>query len=664
MNIVSSLKHLTVAAGLAFACSVNVSCTTDSKTVTRAAVDNAISKVYPALVRISVISEAPANGRILRRGGVGSGTVISEEGYILTNHHVVNRNPVNLTVRFSNKEELPATLIGTDPLTDLAIIKVDLSKRKDKTPIDIPKFGDSDDVRVGDPVMALGSPAALSQSVTLGVASNIGMLAPRGANLKLDGEDVGELVRWIGHDAVIFGGNSGGPLINLKGEIIGINEVGVGSLGGAIPANLAQKIAAELIEKGRIVRSWTGMLCRPTLKSSGADGVLVNSIFKDSPAEKAGIKAGDIITTFNGVAIKCNYREELPTFNNIAYSLAPGTEVPLTVYRDGKTHEMKLTTVERESAQGNSFEVKDMGLTVQDLTRTSALYLKRNNKDGVYVNSINPGGAAARAVPAIPRGATITAINGSSIKNSEDFFDSMGEGEKWLINYEVGKASYVSVVKKSEGDTTPPAKARKAWLGASTQIMTRQLKETLKLKGNYGIRLTMVSPKSPAEKAGLKKGDIITHMDGMGIEASQEQDKANFTNLIRKYKPGSEVDFKVIREGKSVKVSCKLGTNPDSNQSLEKYTDSMFEFTASINKKDVKVSKITTGGWASLAGLKIGDTLKQVNGTEIDSLETLKSVMAKVRKENSEHIVFFIKRGINTAYLESSPVWNTTTQRN
>ena len=645
-------------------CLAGFSCVSGAKTVTRAKVEKAINKVYPALVRISVIFETPANGRIVRKGGVGSGTVITPEGHILTNHHVVNKNPVKISVRFSNREELPAELIGTDPLTDLAIIKVDLSKRIDKTPIDIPKFGNSDLVEVGDPVMALGSPAALSQSVTLGVASNIGMMAP-GGNFKLDGEDVGQLVRWIGHDAVIFGGNSGGPLINLEGEIVGVNEVGIGSLGGAIPSNLAKNIASELIETGKITRSWTGMNCRPTLKSSVADGVLVNSVIKDSPADKAGIKPGDIVTQFHGHKIRCNYREEMSDFNNIAFSLPPETEVKMLVNRKGEELPLTMITEERDEVQSISKEVKEIGITIQNLTRVSALHLKRKNKDGVYINSLNPGGAAARSIPAIPAGAVITEVNGNNVKSTEDFLNEIAkEDNKWLIKYEVGEASYLSVVRSSEDPGTPPPKSRKTWLGASLQVINRHLKEKIDFKNSYGVRLTKVSKNSPAEKAGLKKGDIITHMDGIGVEASQQQDIANFTNLIQSYKAGEEVTFKVIRDKKDMTLKCKLDLSPEENNSIENFEDSIFEFSVVHKKKDISVNKVTTGGWASLAGLRSGDKIMEINGIKISDIKSLGTALNNLQDTNAEHAVFFIKRGQYTYFLECSPVWNQTNKRN
>ena len=145
----------------------------------------------------------------------------------------------------------------------------------------------------------MGSPAGLSQSVTKGIVSNLAMISPFQGSFRLDGENVGELVRWLGHDAIIFPGNSGGPLLDQHGLIIGINEVGIGSLGGAIPSNLAKKIADELARTGFVSRSWTGLECQPVLDSNKR-GILVAGIIENSPAQTAGLAAGDRIIKYNG----------------------------------------------------------------------------------------------------------------------------------------------------------------------------------------------------------------------------------------------------------------------------------------------------------------------------------------------------------------------------
>ena len=281
-------------------------------------IEAAVQAVYPALVRIHVVAEQGGAGRMQKGRGSGSGTIISPDGYILTNHHVAGR-ATRITVRLADRQELRATLVGTDPLADLAVLKIDRKHlRNPEAPLPVAKFGDSSALEVGDTVLAMGSPAGLSQSVTQGIVANTEMIAPGGA-LRLDGEAVGELVRWIGHDAVIFPGNSGGPLVNLKGEIIGVNEVGIGSLGGAIPSNLARKVADELIAKGRVERSWIGLEAQPLLKSSDAkSGILVGGVISGSPADKAGLKAGDIMTRCNGTEIPASRAaEDLPVFNRM-----------------------------------------------------------------------------------------------------------------------------------------------------------------------------------------------------------------------------------------------------------------------------------------------------------------------------------------------------------
>src|ERR1043166_8470898 len=205
----------------------------------RPAVDAAIVRVAPALVRIRVVSTSYADGREVKSQAVGSGAIITKEGHVISNHHVAGR-AVRIFCTLSDREEIEAELIGTDPLTDICIIQLTPSKPRVFPTVG---FGDSGKLRVGDPVLALGSPMALSQSVTLGIISNLEMVMPRffgpSGRLRQEGEDVGSLVRWIAHDAQIYGGNSGGPLVNLAGEIVGIKKIRIG-LSGAIPGNLAR----------------------------------------------------------------------------------------------------------------------------------------------------------------------------------------------------------------------------------------------------------------------------------------------------------------------------------------------------------------------------------------------------------------------------------------
>ena len=189
----------------------------------RAAVDQAVSVVEPALVQIHVVESYFREGRENKYQISGSGAVITPQGHVITNHHVAG-HATRIKCIFFDKEEMEATLVGKDPLTDLAIIKLQPETPREFATV---PFGNSDEVRVGDQVLAMGSPRALSQSVTLGIISNTQMIMPeamrRFGGMEMDGEDVGALVRWLGHDAAIYPGNSGGPLVNLKGEIIGIN---------------------------------------------------------------------------------------------------------------------------------------------------------------------------------------------------------------------------------------------------------------------------------------------------------------------------------------------------------------------------------------------------------------------------------------------------------
>src|SRR3954468_2889340 len=367
----------------------------------RPEVDAAVARVKPGLVRIRVVSTSYADGREMKSQAVGSGAIITKEGHIITNHHVAGR-AVRIFCTLADREEMEAELIGTDPLTDICVIQLKPGSSREFQAVE---FGDSTRLRVGDPVLAMGSPMALSQSVTLGIISNVEMVMPKFfgpmGRLKQEGEDVGSLVRWIGHDAQIYGGNSGGPLVNLAGKIIGINEIRLG-LSGAIPGNLAQQVAEKLIKNGKVARAWLGFEAQPLLKEgSNERGVLVSGVLEDSPAEKAGLRAGDLVVRVGEKPVLVRYEEELPLFMAIVSDLPLDRETAFTVLSDGQEKILRMTPAEREEIRPRQQELKQWGLTARNLSVVIARELKRENRDGALVPSVRPGGPAGEAKPQI-----------------------------------------------------------------------------------------------------------------------------------------------------------------------------------------------------------------------------------------------------------------------
>ncbi len=646
----------------------------------QAEIKRALEAVYPAIVRIDAVIEQGEQGRMQKQRVTGSGTIISEDGYVITNHHVAGR-ATRIVCRLATGEELDAVLVGTDPLTDIAVLKLDLSARRDpKARLPFARFGDSDKLRIGDTVFAMGSPAGVSQSVTKGIISNTAMIAPAGSVFILDGEPVGLLVRWIGHDAQIYSGNSGGPLVNLAGEIVGVNEVGIGSLGGAIPSNLARAIAEELIANGTVSRSWIGLEVQPLLKGArDAKGVLVASVLPDSPAKAAGIQPGDLIIEFNGQPVPdCRLSEDIPMFNRLVLNTPVGATVTLKGLRNGQVVTWQLTTTNREPAQARETELKHWGLVVRDLTRTSALENKRPTKQGVLVDSVRPGGPCAESKPPLQSGDIIVKVADALVTNVADlveftrrFVGDSTERKPVLVTFERGAQQLVTVARIGpEPQEEKPARPQKAWLGVQSQVLTPELAEALGLDGKKGVRVTQVLPDSPAARAGITVGDILLKLDGQVIPASTQADQELFDNMIRAYKVGSEAELEGVRNGEPIKLLVTLGQSPKTAPELAEYKDDRFEFTARelslaerVEEKlddtfaGVRVSVVQRAGWAALAGLSSGDIITAIDGRPIDSIPTLRETLQTLAKTKPRRTVFFVRRGVGTLYIEIEPRW-------
>ncbi|MCC6490891.1 MAG: PDZ domain-containing protein [Candidatus Hydrogenedentes bacterium] len=646
----------------------------------RAAVDVAIAKVKPALVRIAVVWTDYRDGREQKYEATGSGTIITGEGHVVTNHHVAG-HATRMFCTLSTREIIEADLIGTDAQTDIAVIKL---KSDGSRIFPTATFGDSSDLRVGDYVLAMGSPMALSQSVTLGIVSNTELVIPgrmsRWGAFTLDGEDVGSLVRWIGHDADIYGGNSGGPLVNLKGEAIGVNEIRFG-LSGAIPGNLAKEVAQQIIEHGEVRRAWLGLEVQPLLRTAPTTrrGVLVREAIKDTPAAAAGFQSGDVLMRLGGKEINVRFEEQIPAYNALVAALPIGQEVEAVVFRDGKEVTLKVTPTQYQKVQPKEQEFKQWGITGRDLSFVNAKEMQRDTTDGVYVSTVAAGGPAGESKPNINRGDVIVSINGKPVTNVEtlrtitsEVTEGKTEPTPVMVEFERKALKYLTVVKVGIKELPdPPREVQKAWLGISTQVITREMAEQMQNPELKGHRVIQVYPGASAEKAGVQVGDLIYAVDGEPLEAATQEDYEELETLIRQYKIGSSAELGVLRGTEKIKLPIDLAAAPQQSREMKAYEDKNFEFTARditfldkasekwpLDKTGVLVTKVESGGWASLGTLDVGDLIVAIDGQPVPDVATLETTMKAIESGAKSAVVFLIERGIHRAYLEFEPKWD------
>jgi serine protease Do len=344
--------------------------------------------------------------------GVGSGFVISSDGYILTNNHVVD-DANQVKVKLADGKEYDAKVVGRDPKTDLALLKAE-----GVSGLHALQLGDSDSLKVGNWVVAIGSPFGLDQTVTAGIVSAKGRVIGSGP-----------YDNFIQTDASINPGNSGGPLLNIEGEVIGINTAIFSQSGGnvgigfAIPVNMAKEIVPQLKDKGHVTRGWLGVGIQkvtPELaKSFGLkeeNGALVSQVAKGGPADKGGIETGDVIVEFDGKKIADS--NDLP---RMVASIPMGKTVTVKVLRGGNMvdREVKIGEMEQKAEVADASTRKPLGMTVQNITPEIAKGLGLKSETGILVASVVPGSPSAKAD--IRSGDVIQQVNKKPVKDVEDF---------------------------------------------------------------------------------------------------------------------------------------------------------------------------------------------------------------------------------------------------
>jgi serine protease Do len=354
-------------------------------------IQEAKDKVFPAVVFIKPITMEFRGGKMEKVQVFGSGAIISDEGYVVTNNHVADK-ATEIRCVLSDREEVTAKIVGLDPETDLAVIKLNLAERKSKLPLPVAEFGDSNVLKVGELVMAMGAPHGFERSVSRGIVSSVERYL-----------DFAPYNLWIQTDAAINPGNSGGPLVDIHGRIIGINARGMrgaDNLGFAIPSMVVKEVVAQILKTGKVQRAWTGLrfqALKDFRKSSYIDskqGVLIASVDEGSPAEKAKLRAGDIAVSVNGEAIRGMYETDLPAVERLFAALPVDGPAALDVQRGGESIALTLAPTTKGKQEGEDFECKKWDMTVKEITKFSDPFLHFQRASGIYIQGVKFAGNA------------------------------------------------------------------------------------------------------------------------------------------------------------------------------------------------------------------------------------------------------------------------------
>lgn len=377
------------------------------------AVIRAKNRVAPALVHIRPVQEVYARGKREEVVTIGSGFIISPEGYVCTNEHVIGQSRTVACI-LSDRSEVEAEVVGVDPYTDIGVLKL-----KMEGPLPYVKLGDSARIESGQTVMALGSPHGLARSVSLGIVSV--------TDRHLDAAEVrtSPFNNWIQTDAAINPGNSGGPLVNLRGEVIGVNARmlrGAENVGFAIPINVAKEVIDAILRDGRVRRSWVGISLQEMMAKTddpAQRGVVISDIDPLSPASEAGLRPGDVLAAVNGVAVDARFPEDLPPIRKRITSLPIGEKAVFTVMRGDQTLDLAVLTEDAGEFRGTEREFPEWGFTAGELTLEQVRRAQLPARMGIMVSGVQVGGIAASA--RLDQGDIVLEMDSEAIENLAHF---------------------------------------------------------------------------------------------------------------------------------------------------------------------------------------------------------------------------------------------------
>lgn len=643
-------------------------------------------KVLPVVVSILTVREDFKQGEPVLTVSSGSGTVVTPEGHVATNAHVTQKGR-SFRVVFADGRELPARLVGTDTLSDLAVLQVQPPAPETFAHA---KFADTLDLAPGDTVLAMGAPWGLSNSMSAGVVNNPRRLLVSLFDDEADYEDrlgadepTGRYYAWIQHDAAIAPGNSGGPLVDLSGRIVGVNTRGMifgGDLAFAIPGPDARDVVDALIERGEIKRSHLGFRLR-SLKGTGEQrGVLVNSVERGSAAEKAGLRAGDRIVSVDGVAVDALQPVDVPALQRRIAELPIGADVRLGIAQGDKRRELKLTTRAQPEDRGEERAFAPFGASLAELTAAMGRRRNLEGERGLLVTGLRPGGPAAIARPALEAGDLLVRVDGRPVPDLASLEAVAGEppseDRPLVIEYRRGPERRIALLVPKHGDQVrvPLPELDKAWSGVEVQPITSSLARELGLPGP-GFRITRVYPGSPLGEAGAKVGDLLTAIDGVALRAANETSDLPFHQRVRDLAVDQKVTVQASRGDQALALDVALRAAPANTASLRTLaltrlraqTRELGFFDRAArdlpsSQQGVMVDGVEAGGPAGLAHLQRGDIIVRLGKQAVHDLDSLRTALdAALENGNGRVIPVQVLRGAETRILYLERYWLTET---
>ena len=398
--------------------------------------------ITPAVVHIEVVKKQDTQ----RFQSLGSGLIIDSAGYILTNEHVVDKY-VEITVTLVSKREYRAEVIGSDKLTDLALIKIDVPK---DVHLQVAKLGNSDSVQVGEWVIAVGNPYGFDRTVSFGIVSGKGRVLSAQSSTPL-------LNDFIQTDAAIAPGSSGGPLVNLRSEVIGINSRGLGQTQGfTIPINVAIEVKDKLLKTGVIERGWLGIVTQPLnrsfakyLRKPDMEGILVSDVLDGSPAQKSGIKPGDVLLDYGDEKLSAEKDDDLNKLTLMVAQTPAGTQKPVTIFRDNEIKKINVAIGEQPKVKADEYETK-FGFTAKEITDDMFRSLLLETNEGIYVSFVDVGTIADKGN--LMDGDVITAIDKRPTPDFQTFkkiITEVGNNDYILLSVLRGKERKLALLDKS-----------------------------------------------------------------------------------------------------------------------------------------------------------------------------------------------------------------------